>query len=173
MPDSIVKAAAIEITPLSVNDTVESAVRRLVEQGLPGLPAVDAEGRFAGIFGEREFMAALFPGYVAELGSARLVSTTIDAAIDRRSGCRSEPIEGYLTTDQVLVEDDFSDTLLAELFLHHRVILIPIATKGRVHAIVTRSDFFRALVGRFMDKHRPLDERQSSDGDTPAQPGPG
>ena len=48
-----------------------------------------------------------------------------------------------------MVEDEFSDTQLAELFLHYSVLVIPIATKGRVHAIVTRSDFFRHLVERF------------------------
>ena len=51
--------------------------------------------------------------------------------------------------DHVLVEDDYSDTQLAELFLHHRVLIVPIATSGRVHAIVTRRDFFAELVGRF------------------------
>ena len=50
-----------------------------------------------------------------------------------------------------MVEDDYSDTQLAELFLHHRVLIIPIATDGRVHAVVTRRDFFRALVARFSD----------------------
>jgi hypothetical protein len=34
-------------------------------------------------------------------------------------------------------------------FLHHRVLIIPIATEGRVHAVVTRQDFFHALVRRF------------------------
>ncbi len=46
----------------------------------------------------------------------------------------------------MLVEDDYSDTQLAELFLHHRVLVIPIATEGRVHAVVTRGDFFAQLV---------------------------
>lgn len=36
-----------------------------------------------------------------------------------------------------------------ELFLHHRVLIVPVATAGKVHALVTRSDFFAALVGRF------------------------
>ena len=50
------------------------AARRVIEAGLPALPAVDDDGRFAGIFGEREFMAALFPGYVGELASAAMIS---------------------------------------------------------------------------------------------------
>jgi CBS domain-containing protein len=150
MSDSIVKAAMIEVEPLSADETVGNAAKRLVELGLPGLPAVEAGGNFAGIFGEREFMTALFPGYVGTLASARLISPSIDASIERRASCRDEPIRRYLTTDHVVVEDEFSDTQLAELFLHYRVLIIPIATKGRVHAIVTRSDFFRQLVERFI-----------------------
>jgi CBS domain-containing protein len=149
MSDSIVKAAMIEVQPLLADDTVGAAAQRLVDVGLPALPATEADGRFAGIFGEREFMTALFPGYVGTLASARLISPSIDASIDRRASCRDEPIRRYLTTDRVVVEDEFSDTQLAELFLHYRVLVIPIATKGRVHAIVTRSDFFRHLVERF------------------------
>ena len=94
-------------------------------------------------------MTALFPGYVRELGSAAMIRRSIDETIERRLACAAEPIRPYLTTDHVLVEDDYSDTQLAELFLHHRVLIIPIATDGRVHAVVTRSDFFAALVERF------------------------
>ncbi|HSK49137.1 MAG TPA: CBS domain-containing protein [Solirubrobacterales bacterium] len=149
MPDSIVKKALREIEPLDADELIGPAARRVIEEGLPGLPAVDGEGRFAGIFGEREFMAALFPGYVAELASAAMISRSVDETIERRSHCSSEPIRRYLTTDHVLVEDEYSDTQLAELFLHHRVLIVPIATRGRVHAVVTRHDFFCALVERF------------------------
>ncbi|HEU5142808.1 MAG TPA: hypothetical protein VFU04_06575 [Solirubrobacterales bacterium] len=149
MPDSIVNEALREIEPLDADELIGPAARRVVEAGLPALPAVESDGRFAGIFGEREFMAALFPGYVGELASAAMVSRTVDETIERRSQCSEEPIRRYLTTDHVLVEDDYSDTQLAELFLHHRVLIVPIATRGRVHAVVTRHDFFCALVGRF------------------------
>jgi CBS domain-containing protein len=152
MPDSIVKDAMREVEPLAADDTVATAARRVLATGLPALPAIEADGRFAGIFGEREFMAALFPGYVAELASARMVSRNMDEAIERRIECASEPIRRYLTRDAVLVEDDYSDTQLAELFLHHRVLVIPVATQGRIHALVTRHDFFQTLVARFIGK---------------------
>jgi len=149
MPDSIVRKALREIEPLDADELIGPAARRVVEAGLPALPAVESDGRFAGIFGEREFMAALFPGYVGELGSAAMVSRSVDETIERRSECAAQPIRRWLTTDHVLVEDDYSDTQLAELFLHHRVLIVPIATAGRVHAVVTRHDFFCELVGRF------------------------
>jgi CBS domain-containing protein len=148
MPDSITKETLREVEPLGVDDTIGVAARKVVETGLPGLPAVEADGKFVGIFGEREFMAALFPGYVGELASSAMISRSIDETIERRIGCVSEPIRPYLTTDHVVVEDDYSDTQLAELFLHHRVLIIPIATQGRIHAVVTRNDFFQVLVAK-------------------------
>ena len=147
MPNSIALETIREVKPLEVGDSVGFAARRVIEEDLPALPVVDEDG-FAGIFGEREFMSALFPGYVGELASARMVTKDIDATIDRREGCREEPISEYLTTDHVVVEDDYSDTQLAETFLHHRVLIVPIATDGKVHAVVTRNDFFKALARR-------------------------
>jgi len=149
MPESIVNETLQEIEPLHADDLIGPAARRVIDAGLPALPAVEQDGRFAGIFGEREFMAALFPGYVGELASAAMVSRSVDETIERRSDCAAQPIRRWLTTDHVLVEDDYSDTQLAELFLHHRVLIVPIATGGRVHALVTRRDFFCALAGRF------------------------
>jgi CBS domain-containing protein len=145
MPDSIAKAVIREVEPLRLDEPVGIAARRVIDAELPALPVVDEEESFQGIFGEREFMNALFPGYVGELTSARMVSRDIDATIERRESCRDEPVSNYMTTDHVVVEDDYSDTQLAETFIHHRVLIVPIATSGRVHAVVTRNDFFKAL----------------------------
>jgi CBS domain-containing protein len=155
MPDSIVKATLREIEPLNVGETVGRAARKVMEANLPALPVVGDDGSFAGIFGEREFLAALFPAYVGTLASARMVSRSMDETIERRMSCREEAVREYLTTDHVLVEDDYSDTQLAEIFLHHRVLIVPIATDGRVHAVVTRNAFFRALAEKLGD---PIDE---------------
>jgi len=154
MPDSIVKETIREIEPLRVDDSVAAAAMRVIDLELPALPVVDSGGKFAGIFGEREFLVALFPGYMNELSSTAMIKRSIDYTIDRREDCATERIERYLTTDHVLVEDDYSDTHLAELFLHHRVLVIPIATKGKVHAVVTRADYFAALAERFTAQAR-------------------
>ncbi len=149
MSDSIVKKALREIEPLDADELIGPAARRVIDEGLPALPAVEKNGSFVGIFGEREFMAALFPGYVGELASAAMVSRSVDETIERRANCAEQPIRRWLTTDHVLVEDDYSDTQLAELFLHHRVLIVPIATADKVHGVVTRHDFFCELVERF------------------------
>jgi CBS domain-containing protein len=75
---------------------------------------------------------------------------TVDAALEKRESCRSEPIGRYLTTDHVEVGPDFSDTQVAEIFLHHRVLVVPVVADGRVEGLLTRRDFFRALAERFV-----------------------
>ncbi len=131
-------------------DPVEDALRRLLETELPALPVIDGDGCLAGIFGEREFITALFPGYVKSLGYAAFVPKSIDHAIDKRQACRSEPIAQHMNTEHIDVPLDFSDVQLAEVFMHHRVLIVPVTDEARVVGIITRSDFFRALAERFL-----------------------
>jgi CBS domain-containing protein len=137
--------------PLREDQTVEDAVRAILDSELPALPVLDAEGRLAGIFGEREFMAALFPGYVRELRFAGFVPKRLDEALEKRSACRGEPVGNYMTTDHVEVPADASDLQVAETFLHHRVLIVPVIEDGRVVGVITRRDFFRSLGERFLD----------------------
>src|SRR5688572_3924820 len=142
MPGSIAKSIVRPVDPLPADEPVVSAVRLVVDSGLPALPAVEEDGSFAGIFGEREFMKALFPGYVGELGSAAMIKRSIDETIERRESCRQEPVRKHLTTDHVTVGEDYSDTQLVEIFLHHRVLVVPVESGGRITAVTTVSDFF-------------------------------
>ena len=136
--------------PLHVGDTVEQAVRKLLDAGLPALPVVGGDGRFCGIFGEREFMEALFPGYLKQLKGAGFLPRSLDEALERRESCRTDRVETYMNTEHVEVDPDYSDTQLAEIFLHHRVLIVPVVDDGRVVGVVTRRHFFRAIAQRFI-----------------------
>ncbi len=136
---------------LRSDQDVESAVEQILASGLPGLPVVDGSGALCGIFGEREFIAALFPAYLRELSSARFVSPAIDALLQRRAECRHDPVSRYMTPDHVDVPKERSDAQIAETFLHHRVLILPVVEEKRVIGVITRSDFFRALAERFRE----------------------
>ncbi len=138
-----------DVPALARDETVAEAVRKVVESGLPALPVVDAKEKLCGIFGEREFMAALFPGYVKQLKYAAFVPHSLDDTIEKRSTCRAEPVGDHMNTEHVDLSGDFSDAAVAETFLHHRVLIVPVVDGGRVTGVITRSDFFRALVERF------------------------
>jgi CBS domain-containing protein len=137
---------------LRVDQRVESAVRQVLDAQLPALPVIDADEHFAGIFGEREFMEALFPGYLKQLKGAAFLTRSLDEALEKREGCRVEAIERYMNTEHVDVGPDHSDAQIAEVFLHHRVLVIPVVDDGRVVGLITRRDFFRAMAERFLER---------------------
>lgn len=136
---------------LHADDAIEEAAAELLSSDLPALPVVDADDRFAGIFGEREFMAAVFPGYLKQLKYAGFVSQSLDEALERNERCRREPVSMHMNTEHVDVVPNFSDMQIAETFLHHRVLVVPVVGDDRhVRGLITRSDFFRAVAKRFL-----------------------
>ena len=150
-PDQLSRELVRPAPLLRRDDGVGPAVERLLDSGLPALPVVDANGRLVGIFGEREFMAALFPGYLKELKYAGFVPGTLDDAIEKRAGCRKEPVGEHMNTEHIDVGPDFSDAQLAETFLHHRVLIVPVVDERQIRGVVTRADFFRRLGQRFLE----------------------
>jgi CBS domain-containing protein len=144
-------ASRREVPLLRAGQTVGSAIDVVLAAGVPALPVVDEEGRLEGVFGEREVIHAVFPRYFDTLGSASFVPHSVDPALERGAGAAAEPVADHMTTDHVEAGPDASDAELAETFLHHRVLIVPIVQDGRVIGIVTRADFFRALARRFRE----------------------
>jgi len=136
-----------EVPVLSGDDTVRTAVRALLDAGVTALPVADDDGRFAGIFGERELITAAFPGYLRELHSAAFVSHAAEEGIELRD-CAHEPVADHMNTEHVDVGSDVSDARIAEIFLHHRVLIVPVVDDGRVRGVITRADFFKAVADR-------------------------
>jgi CBS domain-containing protein len=149
-PQRIASTVRREVPPLREDASLRDAVRQLAELDVPALPVVDAQDKLLGIFGEREFIAALFPTYLKTLGYAGFVPRSLDDALEKSSTCGADPVAEHMNTDHIDVDEDFSDTQLAEIFLHHRVLIIPIVARGRLAGIVTREDFSRAIAQRLL-----------------------
>jgi CBS domain-containing protein len=150
-PSTFADAARREVPLLRDDQTVGAAVDAVMAAGVPALPVLDARGRFCGVFGEREFIHAVFPKYFDTLGYAGFVPKSLDHLLERGAPAAAEPISQHLTSDHVEAGPDPSDAELAETFLHHRVLIVPLVQDGRVVGIVTRADFFRALAERFRE----------------------
>jgi CBS domain-containing protein len=148
-PQTLTSPLVRDVPLLDAAVPVADAVAQVLESGMPALPVV-SEGRLCGIFGEREFVAALFPAYVKELTYAGFVPQELDAALDKRQSCRFEAVRDHMNTEHVDVGTDYSDVQIAETFLHHRVLIVPVTDEGRVLGVITRTDFFRAVAERFL-----------------------
>ena len=151
MSPRTVSSIVLRDTPrLRTDDDVAHATRRLLEARLPALPVVDARERLVGLFGEREFFGAVFPGYLKELKYAGFIRQSLEDALEKRDECRHEPVSRYMNTEHVDVSGDFSDLHVAEIFLHHRVLVVPVTEDHRVIGLITRGDFFRSVAERFL-----------------------
>ncbi len=149
-PQRIASTVRREVPLLREDACLRDALGQIIEADVPALPVVDEDGRLLGIFGEREFIGALFPGYLKTLGYAGFVRRSLDEALEKRATCVDEAVGKHMNTDHIDVGEGFSDTELAEIFLHHRVLIIPIVAEGQVTGIVTREDFTRALAERLI-----------------------
>jgi CBS-domain-containing membrane protein len=151
-PRTVTDPLLRECPVIRTSDSVADATRAVLDSGLPALPVVDDQERFAGIFGEREFLSAVFPGYLKELKYAGFVTRSLEDALDKRRECATEAVEGYMNTEHIDVGADFSDAQVAEIFLHHRVLLVPVVDSGSVTGVITRSDFVSSVAARFLAK---------------------
>ena len=150
-PSTLTDPLLRDVPTLSASDPIGDAVPRVIDSGLPGLPVVGDDGAYCGIFGEREFITAVFPGYLGELKYAGFVTRSLESALEKRATCGREPVRDWMNTEHVDVGTDFSDAQVAEIFLHHRVLLVPVVEDRRVAGVITRNDFFRALAGRVLE----------------------
>jgi CBS domain-containing protein len=153
-PRTVSEVVLLKPPSIRTDDTVQTAVETLLSAEVPALPVVDAEDRYQGIFGEREFMSALFPGYLDQLHGAAFLTRSMDDQLEKRDSCRHDTVERYLNSEHVEVSADYSDTQVAEIFLHHRVLIIPVVERGLVQGVITRRDFFRAIASRFIAGRR-------------------
>jgi len=150
-PQAVSSLVRESVPLLHADDTIADGVRRFLDSGFAALPVVDGQERLVGIFGEREFIGAIFPGYLRELSYAGFVPKALDVVLEKRAGARDEPVSKWMNAEHVDVSEDYSDAQVAETFLHHRVLLLPIVDRGkRVVGVITRGAFFRAIVERFL-----------------------
>ena len=150
-PSTLTDPLLREVPTLAASDPLEVAAPRVIDSSLPALPVVGDDGRYCGIFGEREFITAVFPGYLGELKHAGFVPRSLESALEKRATCRSEPVRDWMNTEHVDVGPDFSDAEVAEIFLHHRVLLVPVVEHHHVLGVITRNDFFKALAERVLE----------------------
>ena len=144
--DAILRDAPL----LHTGDSVADATRALLETDLPALPVLDDRERLAGVFGEREFLGAVFPAYLKDLKYAGFIRRSLENALEKRSECRQEAVGVHMNTEHIDVNTEYSDVQVAEIFLHHRVLIVPVTEGGRVIGVITRGDFFRSVAERFL-----------------------
>jgi CBS domain-containing protein len=132
--------------PLRATDTVAEGARRLSTDRLTDLPVVAADGTICGLFGEKELIAALCPGYLAGLRDTSFIARDFEDVADEAAKVMERPVSDFMRDEYATLDPDFSVLHAAELFLHRRQGVIPLVEAGRPVGLLRRADLGRAII---------------------------
>ncbi len=139
------------VISVAPEDTVEMAVKVMLERRISGLLVVDSNGDLAGVVTEGDLLRR------DEIGTDKdrpwwlrlLVSPAKQAADFVRAHGRH--VKDIMTVDVVTVANDAPLEDVVATMEKHRIKRMPVTKDGRVVGIVSRSDLLRALIGRVRD----------------------
>jgi CBS domain-containing protein len=139
------------VISVAPDDTVETAVKTMLERGISGLLVVDKGGDLAGVVTEGDLLRRDEIGTEVERPwwLRLLVSPSRQAADFVRANGRH--VRDIMTADVVTVAQDANLEDVVATMEKHRVKRLPVTKDGRVVGIVSRSDLLRALIGRERD----------------------
>jgi CBS domain-containing protein len=102
--------------------SIRSAIERLMEEQISGLPVVDENEQLVGIITEFALLATAYDSNVTKDCVAR-----------------------HMTTDVLTVNADDPIRRIADLFIVHRVRRVPVLDKGRIVGLIARRDVLKAV----------------------------
>lgn len=116
----------------------------MAQEGVAGVPVLEADGRVAGVISEKDFLALM--------GSRETKSfmALLAACLAGHSGCPAEPIRAQhagdiMTSPAVTVRDDVSLREIEALFSERKINRVPVVdSSGRLIGIVSRADVIRS-----------------------------
>ena len=139
------------------SDSVAKAMRMLLDNRLLGLPAVDDNGHYLGMFLRSRLVALLLPNIVQleeripEIGrliEVGFMSDTLDDAHERFNRVANDPVGKYLTTDTPVLRRD-TPVMNAVLFLYRTRSYLPVVdgASGQLIGVVSTWDILGRIAG--------------------------
>jgi CBS domain-containing protein len=135
---------------VSPDDDVETVLRALKENELPGIPVVNEGGRCVGIITEQDLVIddeagkLHLPHYI-ELFGGVVVLEPLRHFEDRLRKVFASKAKDMMTEDPVTVEASAPVAEAARLISERRHNRLPVVEHGRMVGIVTRVDVLEAL----------------------------
>ena len=139
------------------SENVAKAMRMLLDNRLLGLPVVDDDDRYLGMFLRSRLVALLLPRIVqleesmpevARLVEVGFMSDTIDDAHDRFARVANDPVGKYLQTDTPILRLD-TPVMNAVLHLYRTRSYLPVVDEasGKLLGVVSTWDVLGRIAG--------------------------
>lgn len=124
--------------------TVLDAVKLLINNGVSGLPVVNAKGAFVGIVTEFDVIRLVLGGE----GAADLQATWDrgEGLTDSQAEVLARPVTGLMTRQALVATEATSLKEIADLVVRHQIKSVPVLRDGAVVGVVSRADLVKAML---------------------------
>ncbi|HSH23866.1 MAG TPA: CBS domain-containing protein [Acidimicrobiales bacterium] len=145
---SVMSTDVVTFTP---DESVQDAIRRLVERDVDAGPVLDADGRLVGMLSSGDLLVqetklhyptvvSLFGAYLELPSSHRRFEEDLRRAVGATVG-------DVMAPEPVSCAEDDTLERAATLMHDHDVSRLPVTADGRLVGIVSRGDILRAVMG--------------------------
>lgn len=151
MPLTVADIMDTDVPTVTPEDTVESVLRVLHENELPGVPVVNSGGRCVGIITEADLVmtgedADLHLPHYFELFGGLVFLESMDQFEERLRKATAALARDLMTEDPVTIEPSASVHEAARTISTSKHNRLPVVEHGRLVGVVTRVDVLEALV---------------------------
>ena len=139
------------IIDASVRDsaTFEDALKLLHDSGLPAIAVLSEDGGVVGLFGAKEVLRGLFPGYLDELKHSAFIADDLPGLQQHLIEVSTEPVTEFMA-EPLVVDTDTSAIHIAEQLVHSDIRAIALTENGQFIGMLGAHRFswcvYRSLV---------------------------
>jgi CBS domain-containing protein len=119
----------------------------LSENGMPGVPVVDADGYLRGFVSDDHLLAPALPRYVAQMKDLSFINESRDAWVRYLAESADRPVSEVMSTEVSSVTSGTSEVAVAHKMVHDGASSVMVTENGKLVGIVNRVDLYAAVVG--------------------------
>lgn len=134
-----------DVVSLKPDDSAQDALAKLSKMQISGLPVIDAQGKLAGMFTEKDILSYILPSYIQKVG--RFIYEDNPKSTKKKfSDLPKIKINQLMRKEVVTTSEDVTLCEVARLMLTQKARRIPVLDKsGKVVGIVARCDVLKAF----------------------------
>ncbi len=149
MPGLTVRLEDIMRSPVHVTpDTpARQVLKILLENKMPGVPVVDADGHLVGFVSDGHLLASALPKYMADMEDLSFVREGTDTWVRYLARSADQPVSEVMSREVSAVESGTSEVAVAHKMVHDGTSSVMITKNGKLVGIVNRLDLYAAVMG--------------------------
>lgn len=131
-----------EIRYLSPEASGKSALYKLINQHISGLPVIDENGGLLGMFTEKDVLRYILPSYVEQVGKF-VYGETPKSILNKLGRLDNIKVKELMRKEVVTISPDASLGEAAHIALTQKARRIPVVENRKVIGIIAREDILK------------------------------